>query len=151
MKKNKYCIYCRKASVQDETSASCIDNQKEALEKYATDNKLNVVGTYIDIGLEHESRDKMMVSILNEQANGIIVFDESRLTRDSSFWKQMIALLDSEIIGEIRTLTSTYRNDLYSKAFLTIMFAERDYSYRKDMSERIKRGMAAKKLFSCSK
>lgn len=145
MKTNKYCIYCRKAAVQDESSVTCIDQQKAILEKYAADNKLNVVGAYVDVGLEHESRDKMMVSILNGQANGIIIFDESRLTRDASFWKQMIALLECEILGEIRTLTSTYRNDLYSKAFLTIMFAERDYSYRKDLSERIKRGIAVAK------
>lgn len=146
MKTNKYCIYCRKAAVQDESSVSCIDNQKEALEKYANDNNLDVAGTYVDTGLEHESRNKMMESILSGQANSIIVFDESRLTRDASFWKQMIALLESETISEIRTLTSTYRNDSYSKSFLTIMFAERDYCYRKDISERIKRGVAVAKL-----
>lgn len=151
MKTNKYCIYCRKATIQDESSVSCINNQKKALEKYAADNKLNVVGTYIDTGLEHEGRNKMMESILKGQANGIIVFDESRLARDASFWRQMIALLESEIIGEIRTLASTYRNDSYSKALLTIMFAERDYCYRKTMSDRIKKGIAAKKLRDMAK
>lgn len=151
MKTNKYCIYCRKVTVKDESSVSCIDNQKEVLKKYANDNNLDVVGTYVDTGLEHESRNKMMESILSGQANGIIVFDESRLTRDALFWKQIIAFLDSEIISEIRTLTSTYRNDSYSKALLTIMFAEHDYYYRKDMSERIKKGMAAKKLRDIAK
>lgn len=151
MKTNKYCIYCRNAVVQDGSSVAGIDYQKETLIKYAANNCLNVAGTYIDTGLEHEGRNKMMESILKGQANGIIVFDESRLTRDASFWKQMIALLESEIIGEIRTLTATYRNDSCSKALLTIMFAERDYCYRKDMSERIKSGIAAKKLRDMAK
>ena len=69
MKTNKYCIYCRKAAVQDESSVSSINNQKETLEKYATDNKLDVVGTYIDNGLEYPNRNIMLEAIKNKQAN----------------------------------------------------------------------------------
>ena len=146
MKTNKYCIYCRKAAVQDESSVSSINNQKETLEKYATDNKLDVVGTYIDNGLEYPNRNIMLEAIKNKQANCIIVMDWSRLSRNISTGKQIIDMLDGGEIDEIKTPYRTYLNDAYSKALLTIEFYGFEYDARKEMSKRIKMGMAAAKL-----
>ncbi len=81
-------LYCR-LSNEDELQgeSQSITNQKELLERYTKENKLNIYDTYIDDGFSGTNFDRpdfqrMIKDIEKRKINMVIVKDSSRLGRD---------------------------------------------------------------------
>lgn len=81
----KYFIYARSAT-QTQNKFNSVQGQIVFLNKYAKREKLNVVGTFSDIGSgisgDRPGLTKMILSLKNGEANGVLCTDWSRLTRD---------------------------------------------------------------------
>lgn len=140
----KYIIYCRKAT-ESQNDLSSIKRQEETLNNYATLNALTVNGVYSDIGLSKAGLKKMLNDIRTKKANCILTTDISRISRDVKFFKEITTAFYEGKIEEIRIPPNILRNDAESRMILCIM-SDFCKSARQTVSDRIKRGIAAKKL-----
>lgn len=143
----KYLIYCRVAATQVEAK-KLARVQGDLLKNYAAEKGLVVVGVYTHVGSANDDFDNVLMAMRKKNANCILVTDESRLVRCSSAWAKVTSALHSGEIKEIRTLCNVYLDDPESLILANIVFGFGELS-RRDMSERIKRGLAASKQRSC--
>ena len=81
-------LYCRLSNEDElEGESNSIKNQRDILERYAKENKLNVYDVYIDDGFsgtnfERPDFQRMVQDIKDKKVNMVIVKDTSRLGRD---------------------------------------------------------------------
>lgn len=141
----KYYIYCRSnEDSQKYSNEHSNELQEKLISEYVWDNNLNVTRIFCDVGKKFEARELMIKRIIAKQANGIVVFDESRLSRDVVSANKIINLLDSGVIKEIRTLTNIYGNDPTSILLLTIKLGLINFEI-KSAGEMVKISKAAAK------
>lgn len=144
LKTDKYYIYCRTATIQDDGKKTSLDSQLDILEKYAQEHKLDIVGVFGDEGSMYDNFEHMMKNISYKDANCILVTDESRISRNPSFRNEIIEALENGTLDKVRTRTTIYQNDPESKLKLSFHFYIGDLE-KKIISERIKKGIAYKK------
>ncbi|MCX6726240.1 MAG: recombinase family protein [Candidatus Shapirobacteria bacterium] len=149
MTTNKYFIYCRSAVITHDRTSS-IKLQEEALVNYANLKELIVAGVFSDIGSSKAGLRKMLNAIKRKKANCILTTDISRISRDIKFFKEITSAFYDGKIEEIRIPPNVLRNDAESRMTLCIM-SDFCNSARKNISDRIKRGIAAKKLRDTAK
>ncbi|HWY79931.1 MAG TPA: recombinase family protein [Candidatus Sulfotelmatobacter sp.] len=84
---------------------SRIDSQEAELLKLAKENKLQVAGIYKESGSAHvigrKLFNEMLQRIEEKEANGLIVWDESRIARNSLDGGKIIYMMDLGQITEI--------------------------------------------------
>ena len=142
----KTAIYIRlsKEDGGNAAESESIKNQRNLLNNFAQQHKLNVVGEFIDDGVSGTNFDRpdfnrMIEAIQNKKINMVVTKDLSRLGRDyiqtgyylEKFFPEnrvrYISLLDG-----IDTGTNNYNNDITPfKAIMNDMYA-------KDISQKIK-------------
>lgn len=144
---NKYFIYCRKSSEQEDRQMLSLDSQETELCKVAHDDNLEIVDTYKESGSAHTVGRKqfgeMLSRIENGEANGIIVWDEARLARNSKDGGNLIYMIDLGQIVEIRKPGKTYKNTPDDKSWLGMIFT----MTKKDSDDKgvnVKRGLKTK-------
>jgi len=110
--KYKYFIYCRKSKGKKEEKSPSTESQRKELISLAEKENLRVVGAYEETQSAFKSgRPKfndMVERIRNDEGNGILVWEISRLSRN---------MQDSSIIDKL----------LYDKKLLKIQSPGRDY------------------------
>lgn len=141
---DKYYIYCRVTTTQ-QNAEKPLDSQLDILEKYAQEHNLNVVGVFGDIGRSYDNFEHMMKNIRYGDANCILVVDESKISRSPLFKNEIIEALEDGMLDKVRTRTTIYQNDSNSKFALSLGILTNDFN-KMLISERIKKGIAAKKL-----
>lgn len=122
----KYITYSRKSSEQEDRQILSLDSQEAVLKTLAKEDKLTVTQTIRESGSAHVRGRKeflrMIELIESGVADGIIVWDESRLARNAADGGLIIDLLDTGKLVEIRKPGKTYYNTPDDKFFLNLLF-----------------------------
>lgn len=120
---NKYFIYCRKSSEQEDRQILSLDSQllenKKTVEKYRIDQK-----SIVDIFKESCSAknpgkrpkfNEMILRLKKGEADGIIAWHPNRLSRNATDMAALMELLDSDKLVEIVTSSQMFRNEPMDK------------------------------------
>lgn len=140
--KLNYFIYCRKSSDTEDKQMLSLPAQVRELTKYAQDHNLTVVDVY------QESRtafkvgrplfNEMMQRIDNGEANGVLVWQANRVSRNALDGGLFIYYMSEGKIVELRTPGKSYT--ILSDRFqlqIELIMAQKDSD---DKSESVKRG-----------
>ncbi|MEL7666125.1 MAG: recombinase family protein [Candidatus Shapirobacteria bacterium] len=141
MKNKKTCvIYCRQSAVQQSNSSS-IKNQEETLVTIADKRKLEIKKIFESLGKDTKIKE-LIEWISQNKVDYIITMGIDRLSRHQSDLGQIIDLMKEKKLKGIITLGQEFdQKDQYS---ILILGMSCDFT-RETMSQRIKRGLQAKK------
>jgi DNA invertase Pin-like site-specific DNA recombinase/predicted metal-binding protein len=152
----KYFIYCRKSNGNEESASPSIDAQYRELVTYAERNGLHVIGVFKEIQSAFEvGRPKfaeMVERIKDGDANSILTWEISRLSRNISDNSVLDSLLKRKQLLKIQTPTRDYI-DAEGDDFMLNMELVISRQYSKEISKRVKRGLRFKlsnKEWPCS-
>lgn len=124
-----------------------LDSQEKELTEYAKRNELRVIKILRESASAHVAGRKqfneMLARIETGEANGIIVWDESRIARNSLDGGKVIYMIDLGQIVEIHKPGKVYRNTPDDKSWLGMLFT----MSKKDSDDKgvnVKRGLKTK-------
>src|SRR3989338_5900128 len=143
----RYIIYARKSTESEERQIMSIESQLSELNEFAAKEKLEIVASLCEAQTAKEpGRMKFaeMLSFLEQgRADGILSWHPDRLARNSIDGGQIIYLLDTGKIKDLKFPTHWFENTPQGKFMLNIAFGQSKY-YVDNLSENIKRGHRAK-------
>jgi DNA invertase Pin-like site-specific DNA recombinase len=143
----RYVIYARKSSESEERQILSIEAQLAELQEYSAKEKLEIVSSFQEAQTAKEpGRTKFaeMLSFLNEnKADGILSWHPDRLARNSIDGGQIVYLLDTGKIRDLKFPTFWFENTPQGKFMLNIAFGQSKY-YVDNLSENIRRGHRTK-------
>ena len=143
----KYIIYARKSTESEERQVLSIESQISELREFAAKEKLEIVASLCEAQTAKEpGRMKFaeMLSFLESgKADGILSWNPDRLARNSIDGGQIIHLLDTGKIKDLKFPTHWFENTPQGKFMLNIAFGQSKY-YVDNLSENIRRGHRAK-------
>lgn len=145
--KCKYFIYCRKSKGKKEEQSPSINAQYEELIRFAKKENLEIIDVFKETQSAFESgRPKfreMMERIKHGEANGILTWEISRLSRNWEDTATMGKLLDAKQLVEVRSPGRDYIDKEGEDLLLNFeLILSRQYS--KEISRRTKRGIRYK-------
>lgn len=145
--KIKYFVYPRKSSEQEDRQVASIDSQKNELAELTKRDQLKIVAV---IEESHSAKypgrpifNKMVERIEKGEANGLLVWNASRISRNSVDTGKIIYLFDIGKLLEVRTPSQTFRNTPNDK-FLLNLFCSQAKLENDTKGEDVKRGLRAK-------
>ncbi|MEM4222161.1 MAG: recombinase family protein, partial [archaeon] len=141
--KRKFFIYARKSTDSEDRQVRSIQDQIAELKELAKKENLEIV----DVLIEKQTAkipgrpvfNEMLKRIQLGEASGILAWHPDRLARNSVDGGQIIYLLDTGIIKELKFPTFWFENTPQGKFMLSIAFGQSKY-YIDNLSENIKRG-----------
>ena len=144
---SKYIIYCRKSSEQEDRQVLSIESQRKELEDVAKREKLNIV----EIIEESHSAKKLgrpkfaelTKKIDSGFANGLLVWNASRISRNSIDTGKVVYLMDEGKLLEVRTPSQMFRN-IPNDKFLLNLFCSQAKLENDNKGEDVKRGLKTK-------
>ncbi len=143
----RYIIYARKSTESEERQVLSIESQISELREFAAKEKLEIVASLCEAQTAKEpGRMKFaeMLSFLEEnRADGILSWHPDRLARNSIDGGQIVYLLDTGKIKDLKFPTFWFENTPQGKFMLNIAFGQSKY-YVDNLSENIRRGHRAK-------
>ncbi len=143
----KVFVYCRKSSEQEDRQILSLDSQESELLKVVEFNNLSVVHTYKESGSAHvigrKMFNEMMIRIENGEAQGLVVWDESRIARNSMDGGKVIYMMDLGQITEIYKPGRIYKNTPDDKSWMSMVFMM-SKKESDDKGVNVKRGLMRK-------
>lgn len=144
----RYFIYCRKSTEDDDHQAISLESQVRELTRFAQEHDLFVV----EILMESKSARRpgrqvfglMLKHIARGEADGILAWHPDRLARNAVDGGQIIHLLDTGKIRDMRFPTFTFENSPQGKFMLAIVFGHSKYEVD-TLSEHVRRGNRTKR------
>lgn len=142
--KIKYFKYPRKSSEQEDRQVASIDSQIRELEEVTKRERLSIVDVLEE---SHSAKypgrpifNKMIERIEKGEANGLLVWNPSRISRNSVDTGKIIYLFDIGKLVEVRTPSQVFRNTPNDK-FLLNLFCSQAKLENDNKGEDVKRGL----------
>ncbi len=101
----RFLVYCRKSSEQEDRQILSLPAQEKELLELAHREKLKIIGIYKESQTAHKIGrplfNEMIERIEHGEADGVIVWDESRLARNSLDGGKIIYMMD---LGQLKAI-----------------------------------------------
>lgn len=111
----KFIVYLRRSQDREDQQTASIPAQKRELQEFAIKNKLNIVDILQeDMSAYHPGRpifNKMIHMIENGEANAVLAWSTSRVSRNAEDAGKFIQMISDGKILELRTTNKVYLNN----------------------------------------
>ncbi len=144
--KLRYVLYARKSTEDEGRQIRSIEDQIFECEQLANNLGIKVTKPYIEetkSAKEPDTRPKfkqMINDIKDGKYDAIICWHPDRLCRNMVEGGQIIHLLDTGVLKDIRFYSHQFSNDANGKMLLGMLFVF-SYHYSKDLSAKVSRGV----------
>ena len=139
----KFFIYARKSTDSEDRQVRSIGDQISELQELAKKENLEIVDTIVEKQTAKKPGRPMFADMLKKleagEAVGILAWHPDRLARNSVDGGQIIYLVDTGVIQELKFPTFWFDPTPQGKFMLSIAFGQSKY-YVDNLSENIKRG-----------
>jgi DNA invertase Pin-like site-specific DNA recombinase len=141
----KYALYARKSTQGEEQQERSIKDQvDECMERVIVPEKLNLVRTIKEefSAKEPDTRDKfktLLDDIRKGKITGIVAWHPDRLARNMKDAGEIIDMLDTGLLKDLKFPTATFENNPTGKMMLGISFVL-SKQYSEHLSESVTRG-----------
>ena len=143
----KYFIYCRKSSEDEERQILSIEAQLQELRDFARNNNLFVVREFTESRTAKEPGrpifNQMLLELEKGNASGILAWNPDRLARNSIDGGKIIYLVDTRKIIFLKFPTFWFEATPQGKFMLSVAFGQAKY-YTDNLRENILRGIRQK-------
>ncbi len=143
----KYFIYCRKSSEEEERQILSIEAQLQELRDFARTNNLYVVREFTESRTAKEPGrpifNQMLLELEKGNASGILAWNPDRLARNSVDGGRVIYLVDTGKITSLKFPTFWFEATPQGKFMLSVAFGQAKY-YTDNLRENILRGIRQK-------
>lgn len=139
----KFFIYARKSTDSEDRQVRSIGDQISELQELAKKENLEIVDTIVEKQTAKKPGRPLFADMLKKieagEAVGILAWHPDRLARNSVDGGQIIYLVDTGVIQELKFPTFWFDPTPQGKFMLSIAFGQSKY-YVDNLSENIKRG-----------
>jgi site-specific DNA recombinase len=123
---NRYIVYCRKSSESDERQIQSLSDQITTLTTFISSKGLQILGEPLQESKSAKipgrpTFNQMVQMIEDGKANGIILLNPSRLSRNTVDTGRIIYLMDQGKLLEVATPYQTFINNPYDKFMLNLL------------------------------
>ena len=143
----KYFIYCRKSSEDEERQILSIEAQLQELRDYAKQSGLFVIKEFTESRTAKEPGrpifNQMLLELEKGNASGILAWNPDRLARNSVDGGRIIYLVDTGKITLLKFPTFWFEATPQGKFMLSVAFGQAKY-YTDNLRENILRGIRQK-------
>jgi len=144
--KIKYFLYCRKSTDEKDRQVLSLESQEEEALKRFKDLKITKLSPESVSAFKPYKRpifNEMIERIKKGEAQGIVAWHPDRLCRNAIDAAQIVYLLDTGHIKDLKFVSYTFDNSPEGKMMLQIVMSQSKYSSDK-LSTDVKRGMDKK-------
>lgn len=145
-KQNRYILYARKSTTSEDRQVASIDSQIEVMTEVAREHDLEIVEVLSEAGsgfkIGRSAFNAMIEKIENDEADGIVVWKLSRLSRNPDDAGKIMGLLQRGEIKHIRTVDRNW----YPEDNVMMMYVEFGMTnqFSRDLSSDTRRGLVKK-------
>jgi len=144
---DKYFLYARKSTDEEERQVLSIEAQLAELKEFAAKEKLNVIDIFFEAKTAKQPGrtvfGQMLSRISAGEANGILAWHPDRLARNPIDGGQVIYMVDTGKINSLKFPTFWFEDTPQGKFMLNIAFGQSKY-FIDNLSENVKRGLRQK-------